>query len=115
MFMKLIGILLLLSLTLGCGAYNSMNSAPGTFPNISQLVPNTATAGGAGFVLTVNGTNLGMGAVVYWNSVAHNASYVTGNQLTAAISATEVANQGMVPVYVHANGQNSNTVMFTVQ
>ena len=116
--MKLACMLLLTCTVLSCGYgsnYNGMNPAPGTVPNISQFMPTMATAGGSGFVLTVNGTNFGMGAVVYWNSVAHNATYLTGQQITTMISASEIANPANVQVYVRVNGQNSNTMMFPVQ
>jgi hypothetical protein len=113
--MKLLCVVLLSLVTFGCGSYKAMNPAAGTIPHILQLVPNSATAGGAGFVLTVNGTNFGNNAVVYWDSVAHNAGYVTNNQVTVQISPSEVADPGTVLIYVRTNGQNSNTVMFMVQ
>lgn len=115
--MKLSCIVLLILASLSCGYgsnYNGMNSGPGVVPNISQLIPHSVTAGGSGFVLTVNGTNFGTGSAIYWNSVSHNASYLTGQQITTTISASEIANPGNVEVYVRNNGQNSNTIMFTV-
>jgi hypothetical protein len=115
--MKFACLLLLIVFTLGCGYGNnySMNTAPGTFPKITRLAPATAMAGQGGFTLTVDGTGFSMNSVVYWNSSSHNATYVMGNQITVAISASEVATPGSVPVYVHANGKNSNTVMFDVR
>ena len=117
--MKLLCVLLLTLFVLSCGYgsnYNPMNPGSGAVPNISQLMPNSAMAGGSGFVLTINGTNFGTGSVVYWNSVAHNSSYLTGQQITTMISSAEVATPGNIAVYVHgSNGQNSNTMMFQVQ
>jgi len=92
-----------------------MNTGSGAVPTISQLSPASVTAGGPDFVLTVDGTNFGMGASVYWNSVAHGTTYLTGQQITTTISAADIANPGNVPVYVRINGQNSNTMMFTVK
>jgi hypothetical protein len=117
--MKTISILLILFfaiVTFGCGGYGSSNNGmnSGATPSIMQLSPSSATAGGAGFVLTVNGSNLGMGSTVYWNSVAHNGSYVTGNQMTTNITAADIANPGSISVYVRANGKNSNTLTFTI-
>ena len=40
--------------------------ANGTSPTVSSLSPNSATAGGAAFTLTVNGTNFVSGAGVRW-------------------------------------------------
>ena len=114
--MKLTCMLLLTAAMLGCGYgsnYNGMGS--GAAPSISQLMPNSVAAGGSGFVLTVNGTNFGTGSVVYWNSVAHNATYLTGQQVTTAISASDVAMAGTIQVYVRSNNQNSNTMTFNIQ
>jgi IPT/TIG domain len=116
--MRLACVLFLAFIVVSCGYgsnYNGMNPGPGAIPSISQLSPTSVTAGGPGFVLTVDGTNFGTGAAVYWNSVSHNATYLTGQQITTTISATEIANPGSVPVYVRVNGQNSNTMMFPVQ
>jgi len=113
--MKLTCILLLTLVTFGCGTYNNMNPAPGAVSVVSQIMPTSAPAGGSGFVLTVDGMNFGMGSVIYWNSVAHNATYLTGQQITTMIAASEVANPGSVPVYVRTNGQNSNTIMFMIK
>jgi hypothetical protein len=71
--------------------------------------------GGTGFTLTINGNNFGADAAVYWNAAARATTYVTGNQVTAAITASDIANTGRVPVYVRSGGQNSNTVDFDVQ
>ena len=115
--MKLSCVLLLFAVMVGCGYgsnYNGMGSGSGV-PNISQLMPTSVAAGSSGFVLTVNGANFGSGSVVYWNSVAHSATYLTGQQVTTAISASDVAMAGTIQVYVRSNNQNSNTMAFTIQ
>lgn len=114
--MKSLCVLVLILFTFGCGYGKNYNGMPGNgaTPSIMQLSPNSVTAGGTGFVLTINGSNLGTGSTVYWNTVAHNASYVTGNQITANITAADIANPGDVSVYVRANGKNSNTMTFTI-
>lgn len=114
--MKLIWVLLLAALAVGCGYgsnYNP-NMGPSGSMSIQQLSPSSANAGGPGFVLTVNGSGFGTSAVVYWNGSQRNSTYVTGNQLTATISASDIAQSGTVQVYVRSNGLNSNTVNFTV-
>jgi hypothetical protein len=129
--MKTILLVLLTISALGCGGYGSgSGTGSGTMaagaPSVSPpLVPNTATAGSAAFTLTVNGSGFVGGSVVYWNSTTHATTFVTSGQLTAAISAADVANAGTVPVYVRNPGgtgiynnqpaQNSNMVNFTVQ
>ncbi len=100
----------------GCGGYGS-NSAPmmgGSGPMISQLVPSNATAGGGNFTLTINGSGFASNAVVYWKAAPHSTSYVTGNQLTTVIMASDIATPGTAPVYVRSNNQNSNTLNFTI-
>jgi hypothetical protein len=114
--MKITCVLLLTLLAAGCGYGSNYNSGMmgGTVPSVTQLVPNSATAPGMAFTLTVNGSGFGTDAVVYWNGAVRTTTYATGKQVTAMISAADVANPGMVPVYVHSNGQNSNTMNFTV-
>ena len=122
-------IVLLTISILGCGGYGS-GSGSGTMaagaPSVSApLVPNTATAGAAGFTLTVNGSGFASQSVVYWNSMAKTTTFVTTGQLTAPVSASDIATAGVVPVYVrnpggtgiymNQMGQNSNIVNFTVQ
>lgn len=129
--MKTTLLILLTISALGCGGYGSgSGSGSGSMaagaPNVSApLVPNTATAGSAAFTLTVNGSGFVSQSVVYWNSTAHSTTFMTSGQLTAAITAADVATAGMVPVYVKNPGgtgiynnqlaQNSNMVNFTVQ
>jgi IPT/TIG domain len=127
--MKTIFIILLTACSLGCGGYGSGSGsgsmAAGAPHVVAPLVPNTATAGSTAFTLTVNGSGFVAQSVVYWNSTAHTTTFVTSSQLTAAISAADVANAGAVPVFVKNPGgtgiynnqpaQNSNMVNFTVQ
>lgn len=92
----------LIVLTLACG-YSSKTTPPtaGTVPTITQLNPDSATAGGAAFTLTVNGSNFGTKAVVNWNGTAQNATtYVSGTQLTVAIPASLIMNSGTVQITV---------------
>ena len=116
--MKLASLLLLVVLTLSCGygsSYsNNMGSLPTTVPNISQLIPHSAPAGHAGFVLTINGTGFGSDTVVYWNSQSRSTSYAMANQLTTMLSASDVAAPGTASVYVQSHGQKSNTMTFTI-
>jgi len=117
MKIKIFVMSLAILLTLGCGYGSKYNSSPmmgGATPQITQLAPNAAVAGNGGFILTVNGTGFTTSSVVFWNSVGHSANYVSGNQITATISASDIADPGMVPVYVRANNQNSNTMNFNV-
>jgi hypothetical protein len=81
---------------------------------MSQIVPNTATAGTAGFMLTVNGSGFSSNSVVYWNSMPLSTTFISGNQLIAGVPASEVAMPATVQVYVNSNGMASNMMKFTV-
>lgn len=100
--MKLLSMLLLVALSFGCG-YGSTKVTPpqtGTAPTISQLMPNSVTAGSATFILTVNGTNFATNASVNWNGAAQTTTYVTASQLTVSVPASAVTTSGTVPVTV---------------
>lgn len=85
----------------GCG-YGSKNYSPtpGAMPAITQLSPNAATHGGAGFILTVNGKQFATNAVVNWNGAAQATSFVTGAQLTISIPASMISAAGNIQVTV---------------
>lgn len=58
------------------------------------------TPGASAFTLTVTGTNFVQNSVVEWNGSARPTTYVSNTQLTAAISASEVASVGIVSISV---------------
>ncbi len=121
--MKKICVLLLTIVALGCGYksknYSTMGGGGGT-PTITSLMPPNTPHGGPAFTLTVNGTNFTPSSTVYWNGAPRTTTYATTMQLAAAISATDIASPGMVPVKVvttggvYGGGVTSNTVTFTV-
>jgi len=90
----------LVIVSLACG-YGSKTYPPvaGTVPAITQLSP-TNGAAGAGFILTVNGSNFATAATINWNGTAQTTTYVTGGQLTTNIPATLVAAAGTAQVTV---------------
>src|SRR5262245_28739904 len=100
--MKIISLLSLIVLWLGCGYGSPKQSAPqaGVVPTITQLSPDNAKAGGSGFTLTVNGSNFNNSAVVNWNGTGQTTMFVTGKQLTAAIPASAIATAGTANVSV---------------
>ena len=105
------GLLLALGLA-GCGYGSAMNWAT---PSVSQVAPNPVAHGGAAFVLTVDGTNFGADAVVYFNGNPLPTAYGSTTQVTAQVTMADIAAAAMVPVYVRTNGQNSNSVTLTIQ
>jgi uncharacterized protein (TIGR03437 family) len=60
-------------------------------PAPTSLIPNSATAGGAAFTLTVNGTNFVSGSIVRWNGSNRTTTFVSSTQLTAQIPASDIA------------------------
>ena len=99
---KLVLLLLLSSLAAGCG-YGTKASTPaqaGNIPAITQMTPNSAISGGSAFTLTIVGSNFAGTAVVNFNGTAQATTFVSATQVTAAISASEIANPATVPVTV---------------
>ncbi len=84
-------------------------------PTIDSISPTSAIAGGAGFTLTVNGTNFVSGAGVSFNGNARTTTFVGATQLTAAILASDIASAGTFNVTVtNPGGGTSNPASFTV-
>jgi hypothetical protein len=105
----------LVALTLACG-YSAKTTPPvaGSVPAIAQLSPNAATAGGAAFMLTVDGSNFGSKAVVNWNGAVQSATtYVSGGQLTVAVPASAIAASGTVQVTVTNPGTTGTGIYGT--
>lgn len=90
--------------------------SPNPVPFLANLNPSVTSAGGAAFTLTVNGSNFVNGAEVRWNGAARTTTFVSANQLTAAIPAADIAVGGTVNVSVFnppPGGGASATVSFT--
>ena len=86
-------------------------------PAVTSINPVNITAGKAGFVLTVQGTGFVNGAVVRWNGSDRATTYVSATQLTAAITAADIASASSKTVTVFnpgAGGGESNGLSFTI-
>lgn len=90
----------LLAATYGRGMWelNLANVSPA--PTVSSLSPVSATAGGAAFTLTVNGTGFASTSVVNFNSTALTTTFVSGTQLTASVPVSAIATAGTANVTV---------------
>ena len=89
--------------------------APVPIPTTTSLSPTSKVAGDAAFTLTVNGTNFVAGSVVKWNGSNRTTHYTSATQLTADITAADIATAGTVPVTVFNTGAaESNPQTFTV-
>lgn len=88
--------------TPGGGISNSLNltvlSAP--VPTLASLSPNNVSAGGPAFSLTVNGNNFYGVSVVRFSGSNRPTTFVSSTQLTATLTATDIANAGVYPITV---------------
>jgi IPT/TIG domain len=84
----------------------TINSAPANnpVPVLTNINPNSATAGGPGFTLTVNGSNFIGSSVVRWNGANRTTTYVSPTQLQATITAADIATAGNAAVTVFNPG-----------
>jgi hypothetical protein len=86
-----------------------------TTPTISGLSPANASASGSAFTLTVTGNNFTSGSTVYWGSTALTTTYVSATQLTASVTATQIASSGISTISVLTpDGIFSNTFAFAI-
>jgi hypothetical protein len=85
-------------------------------PTTTSIAPSSASAGGGDFVLTVNGTNFQPGATVTWNGSDRATTFVSSSQVTAMITAADIATAGTATVAVvnPAPGGTSNPQIFTI-
>ena len=86
-------------------------------PAITSLSPPSATHGGAGFTLTVNGTGFVNTSVVNWAGSPRATTYVSSTEITATINAADIAKAGSYKVTVvnpAPGGGTSAAKTFTV-
>ena len=83
-------------------------------PSISSLSPNSATAGGSGFTMTINGTNFTSSATAYWGSTPLSTTFVSATQLTAPISQSQIATPGTESITVVTAGGTTSGATFTI-
>jgi hypothetical protein len=79
-----------------------------------ELSPGTVPVNSVPFTMTVNGTNFGTDAVVFWNDVPQSTRFVNPKQLLVAVTETDLMQFGLAHVYVRTGGGNSNTLDFDV-
>jgi hypothetical protein len=100
-----------------CGHYVQTPSIPVVFkaPVLTSIAPAARLAGGAAFLLTLNGENFRSGSKVQWNLADRPTTFVSAKQLHAPISAADISSPKTVPIrIVNPDGQTSGTVYFTV-
>jgi uncharacterized repeat protein (TIGR03803 family) len=86
-----------------------------TPPALTSISPNSAMVGGLAFTLTVNGTGFVSGSTVNFNGSAAATTFVSSTELTATITASDIAVAGSYNITVTNPGNEvSNAVSFTV-
>jgi trimeric autotransporter adhesin len=108
---------LLYTVVLNSGCNDAKLSQPNAQPSLVSISPSSATSGGAAFSLTVTGANFVSSSTVNWNGTARASTFVSSTQMTAAITAADIAAAGTVPVTVNTpapGGGTSSAVQFTV-
>ena len=81
----------------------------------STTMSNTTPAcSPSGITLTVSGTNFVNGSVVDWNGSPRATTFVSATQLTAAISAPDIASAGTASITVSNSGVTSAPASFTI-
>jgi hypothetical protein len=86
-------------------------------PGTKGPSPATANAGKEVFTLTVNGTGFVTSSVVQWNGANRTTTFVSAIQLTAAITASDIATAGTASVTVFnptPGGGTSNAQTVTI-
>ena len=95
-----------LSITVNNGAPGGGTSSAVTLavtnpaPSLSSISPGSVGAGGPGFTLTVTGSNFVNGSMVQVNGSGRSTTFANSTQLTAAISASDIASPGTLSITV---------------
>jgi hypothetical protein len=90
---------------------------PNPVPGITSLNPNQAPAGSGNTVITVNGSNFASSAVVRVNGASRTTTFVSASQLTATLTAADLATSGNRTITVFnpaPGGGTSGGLTFTV-
>ena len=69
-------------------------------PTLASISPASASAGDPAFTLTVNGASFLSGSVIEWNQSPLTTTYISSQQLTATVPASDVAASGTAEVTV---------------
>ena len=97
----------------GCGGGGTSLSG-NSGPSITSISPTSTEWNGPAFTLTVNGSAFASDSTVQWNGNARQTTFVSANQLTAQIPATDTLASGPQTITVTGTSGMSNGVDFTV-
>ena len=84
-------------------------------PTLSGMSPTSATAGTGPITLSVTGSSFGASSVVQVNGSARTTTFVSSTQLTATLTAADLANAGLLSITVTTPSVGtSGSLTFTV-
>ena len=86
-------------------------------PFLGNITPATADAGGPSFTITVNGSGFLANSTVYWGTSALTTQFVSSTQLTATVTAADIATPGATAINVRTpapGGGTSDVLQFEV-
>ncbi|HKZ03646.1 MAG TPA: hypothetical protein VJ180_15490, partial [Pyrinomonadaceae bacterium] len=102
----------------GAGTSNAVNlTVNNPVPGLTSISPTSKNAGEAAFTLTVNGSGFVNDSTVRFIGSNRTTSFVSGTQLTAQISATDISVAGSFPITVFNStpgGGTSNAINLVV-
>ncbi|HEY3322998.1 MAG TPA: tandem-95 repeat protein [Planctomycetota bacterium] len=95
----------------------SITVTAGKVPAITSLSQTSAVVKGAGFTLTVDGSNFTSGATVLWNGAALPTTFVSATRVTSTVATSNLSTDGRLDVKVlnpAPGGGTSNAASFYV-
>jgi len=119
-FQMTLGLALLLMACGGGGSPPSTSTSPPPPPpphpiqTLSSLDRIVSMQNSGGFTLSVNGTGFTSDSQVLFNGAPRTTTFVKSTQLTAQISASDLAGPGTFPVTVDTDAQSSGPLDFFV-
>jgi len=87
----------------------TVNVLPNPVPFLGNITPAVANAGGAAFTITVNGSGFVTASAVYWSTSALTTQFVSSTQLTATVTAADIATPGATAITVQTPGPGGGT------
>jgi hypothetical protein len=95
----------------------TINTSENQTPVVGSLSPAYTAAGSAAFTLTVTGSGFASGSTVFWASTALATQFVSSTELTAQVTAAQIASDGTAAITVQTpspGGGTSNAMQFEV-
>ena len=83
-------------------------------PSIGTISPSFSAAGSPALTLSVNGNGFTAASTVLWNGTIRTTTFVNATQLTAAVTAADLATSGTALVSVSSGGTVTSGVTFTI-